>query len=418
MLDGAVRRRSLRRLLALLMPLAWALVPAAISSAQPPPIQYVYDELGRLVAVVDRTGDAAIYVYDAVGNILAIQRIDAANLPGPVAISFVSPGKGKAGTVVSILGRGFGASAAQNSVAFNGAPAAVSSASATRIVATVPAGATTGPITVTAPLGSAVSPQPFRIVGALAVAPATASLGVGATQQFAATEGGAATTNVIWSVNGVVGGDPGVGTISAQGLYTAPATIAALQTVTVSATSKDDVAVTATAAVTLRAPLPTFLAARSIGVQVRDPGSRTIPAAGVGVQRAPAGAGLSIVAPHVGVSPPQSAGFSGASLVSVSRAPLISSVSPAAGVRGATTLTLTITGSDLAGAVSIEFLLNSAPDASITILDLTATPDGTQATAVISIAAPAAVGPRVIRIHAPAGTTTAVGAGGNVFTVQ
>lgn len=40
----------------------------------------------------------AVYVYDAVGNILTIQRIAAATLPGQVAISFVSPDRSRAGT--------------------------------------------------------------------------------------------------------------------------------------------------------------------------------------------------------------------------------------------------------------------------------------------------------------------------------
>ena len=173
--DRSLRSLALRGLVAVFLPLACALSLATAASAQPPPIQYVYDALGRLVAVADRDGNAAIYVYDAVGNILAIQRVDAANLPGQVAITFVSPGKGKPGTVVSILGKGFGAGPGQNAVSFNGTAAAVSSAVSNRIIATVPPGATTGPITVTAPLGSAVSPQPFRVVGDLAVAPATAS---------------------------------------------------------------------------------------------------------------------------------------------------------------------------------------------------------------------------------------------------
>ena len=416
--DRARRCRPLRRIVGVFPTLACALLLATTAAAQPPPIQYVYDALGRLVAVADRDGNAAIYVYDAVGNILAIQRVDAANLPGQVAITFVSPGKGKPGTVVSILGKGFGATAAQNAVSFNGTAAVVSSAAANRIVATVPAGATTGPIAVTAPLGSATSPQPFRVLGDLAVAPTTASLGTSATQQFDATAGGAATTNVTWAVNGVVGGDPGVGTISAQGLYTAPATIAALQPVTVSATSKDDAAVTAAATVTLRPPVPAFASARPVGVQVSDPGLRAVLAPGVGVQRSPDASGLTVVASQVGVSPPQSAAFSGASLVSVSRAPLVSSVSPATAARGTTNLTLTLTGSDLAGAISLDFLRNNAPDSTITVTNLTASPDGTQATAVVSIASSSPLEPRVVRIQTPAGTTTSVGAGGNVFTVQ
>lgn len=37
-------------------------------------IQYVYDESGRLVEVVDTSGDSAHYRYDASGNIEAILR--------------------------------------------------------------------------------------------------------------------------------------------------------------------------------------------------------------------------------------------------------------------------------------------------------------------------------------------------------
>jgi len=34
--------------------------------------QYFYDELGRLVGVVDGQGNTARYVYDEVGNLLSI----------------------------------------------------------------------------------------------------------------------------------------------------------------------------------------------------------------------------------------------------------------------------------------------------------------------------------------------------------
>lgn len=41
------------------------------------PIQYVYDELNRLSAVLDRNGESARYRYDAVGNAAGIDRIGA-----------------------------------------------------------------------------------------------------------------------------------------------------------------------------------------------------------------------------------------------------------------------------------------------------------------------------------------------------
>jgi YD repeat-containing protein len=36
------------------------------------PISYVYDELGRLVGVIGNSGNAAVYNYDAVGDISGI----------------------------------------------------------------------------------------------------------------------------------------------------------------------------------------------------------------------------------------------------------------------------------------------------------------------------------------------------------
>lgn len=47
------------------------------SAAQAPsngPVSYIYDELGRLVAVIDGSGNAGVYSYDAVGNIVSISR--------------------------------------------------------------------------------------------------------------------------------------------------------------------------------------------------------------------------------------------------------------------------------------------------------------------------------------------------------
>lgn len=37
-------------------------------------IQYFYDDVGRLIRVVDQNGNVASYSYDAVGNILSITR--------------------------------------------------------------------------------------------------------------------------------------------------------------------------------------------------------------------------------------------------------------------------------------------------------------------------------------------------------
>jgi hypothetical protein len=89
-----------------------------------------------------------------------------------VSVIQIAPGSGTTGTSVTIYGTGFSPVPAQNTVTFNGTVAAVTSATATQIVATIPSGATTGPVAVTAPAGSATSAGDF-IVTAAGQAPPT-----------------------------------------------------------------------------------------------------------------------------------------------------------------------------------------------------------------------------------------------------
>jgi YD repeat-containing protein len=79
-------------------------------------VRYVYDPLGRLVAVVDDNGGAAVYAYDAVGNLVSIQRIAPASASVAVAITLVSPNHGVPGATIRIFGKGFASSVGQNAV--------------------------------------------------------------------------------------------------------------------------------------------------------------------------------------------------------------------------------------------------------------------------------------------------------------
>jgi hypothetical protein len=80
--------------------------------------------------------------------------------PGPSITSFTPPG-GLAGTVVTVLGSNFTGATA---VSFNGTAAASFTVnSATQLTATVAAGTTTGPITITAPTGSVTSAASFVV---------------------------------------------------------------------------------------------------------------------------------------------------------------------------------------------------------------------------------------------------------------
>ncbi|HEV8529923.1 MAG TPA: IPT/TIG domain-containing protein, partial [Methylomirabilota bacterium] len=133
-------------------------------------ITYVYDELGRLVGVIDPSQGTAVYQYDSVGNITAIQRY-AAN--AVVLIEF-TPNGGPVNTTVTLSGTGFSTTPSQNTVTFNGIAATVTSSTATSIVTKVPTGATTGPISVTTPSGSATSVTNF-VVAANSGAPTITS---------------------------------------------------------------------------------------------------------------------------------------------------------------------------------------------------------------------------------------------------
>jgi len=122
-------------------------------------VRYVYDELGRLVAVVDPAGETTRYTYDEVGNIVSVSRQSSSQ----VSIVAFTPERGQVGDTVTIYGTGFSAGAGQNAITFNGTPATVASSTATTIVTVVPAAATTGPISVTAPGGSATSTAAFTV---------------------------------------------------------------------------------------------------------------------------------------------------------------------------------------------------------------------------------------------------------------
>lgn len=117
------------------------------------------------------------------------------------------------------------------------APAIIASAQTITIKATSVASASA--------MGTAnVSLTPSAVVVGVAVAPSTASVSAGKSATFAATVTGTSDTAVTWSLK------PAVGTIL-NGVYTAPATIAGAQTITITATSLASGSAAGTASVTL-----------------------------------------------------------------------------------------------------------------------------------------------------------------------
>ena len=405
--------------LAIVAWLVWTAIAVRIASAQQTAVFYVYDDLNRLVGVIDQDGNVATYTYDVVGNILRIDRFDGTGVPGPVGITLVTPARGKVGTTVQIFGKGFSPTAARDIVSFNGARAEVSAAAPNRIDTSVPAGAITGPITVTNLLGSATSAVAFRVPGAIAVNPATVTIFARRTQQFTASEVGNSPASVLWSVNGVAGGNPTVGAISTEGLYTAPPLVPLPPTVTVTATNSEDTRLSATAPVTILTPPDILLAGPAVSVQVGPvlASDKNVTAA-VSVQVAPLLASNANVTGSVSVQVGTPGGAVTGGGLAISIGPVVTSVSPTTGARATSALVLRIAGAELAAASGLAFRLNNVLDNTITVTSLVIDPDGGGATATISIAAAAPVGAHVLQVLTPTSVSTAIGTTGNRFSVQ
>lgn len=85
------------------------------------------------------------------------------------------------------------------------------------------------------------------------VSPASWSVQTGGTRTFTATVANASDTTVTWQVDGLAGGNATVGTISATGAYTAPASVPSPAIVTVTAVSNQDATRSDSASVTITA---------------------------------------------------------------------------------------------------------------------------------------------------------------------
>jgi YD repeat-containing protein len=176
---------------------------------------FIYDDNGRLQAVIAPSGEASVYDYDAAGNFTGLRRLDA----NAFEVLTFTPREGPPGLRVTIYGVGFGAGI--TSVSFNGANATILSSNNISVVAEVPANATTGPITVVSPRGTRATLRPFMVQGVF-VQPSAVTLSAEASQQFTADVFGLQDTSVTWSVNGLNGGNSQSGTITTTGFYSAP----------------------------------------------------------------------------------------------------------------------------------------------------------------------------------------------------
>lgn len=149
-------------------------------------------------------------------------------------------------------------------VKFSGQPLPTTFVSPTQLNAIIPASELmqegSFPITVFSPdnPGGTSQPVQFAVTGIIVkVSPPSAVVPLGKTQPFAAKVTGTANTAVIWTVNDIPGGNPSIGTISANGLYTAPVTLPSPSSVLVTAVSQVQPTAKGVSSVSLCTPGPT-----------------------------------------------------------------------------------------------------------------------------------------------------------------
>lgn len=124
---------------------------------------FTVDSDGKITATVPamaQTGKISVTTPD--GTALSATSFVVTATAAPTITSF-SPTSGLPGAAVTINGTNFDGA---TSVTFNGVGASFTVNSSLRITATVPSGATTGPIRVTTPSGTATSSTNFRVGGA------------------------------------------------------------------------------------------------------------------------------------------------------------------------------------------------------------------------------------------------------------
>jgi IPT/TIG domain-containing protein len=135
---------------------------------------------------------------------------------------------------------------------------------------------------------SAATRSSTQLASSTVVTPATAQIRIGEAQQFSAAFSGLPVRlgienpDVTWSVNGIPGGNATVGTISAEGLYTPPASLPNPNPVKVTVNLPGDPSTSAAVPLRLTNPIPTLTSVSPTTISV---GSFTLTVNGGGFVR-------------------------------------------------------------------------------------------------------------------------------------
>jgi YD repeat-containing protein len=226
--------------------------------------QYLYDDQGRITGVTDSTGALAVYNYDAVGNLLSIDRLTP---PGSgIGIYLVNPITGPVTQLCQLQGYGFDPVASNNVVKFNGVTATVSSATAYTLTVVVPAGTSTGTVTVTNTNGTANSPLSFTVVGSPSITGLNPTAFTQGTAMLATIQG----TNLA-NATTVTFTQPGLAATMVTGVTstTLPVTLSVSSTVppgiyTFSVTTPEGTTASGAVTVTVAQRVPSFALTRAL----------------------------------------------------------------------------------------------------------------------------------------------------------
>jgi hypothetical protein len=110
------------------------------------------------------------------------------------------------------------------------------------------------------------SPAPPSIT--VSITPSSGSVLLGESLSFSASVSTTTNASVTWSVNGVAGGSSLTGTITASGVYSAPADLPTGGTAQVTATSNADSSLSATANVTITSDISVSLSPNTVSVEL------------------------------------------------------------------------------------------------------------------------------------------------------
>ena len=114
--------------------------------------------------------------------------------------------------------------------------------------------------------GGSTTPPSLQI--AVSITPNSGTVLLGNTLAFSATVSNTSDTSVLWSVNGISGGSPQIGTISPEGVFTAPADLPPGGKLQVTATSHADSSKSSTAGVTISSDIAVSLFPVSASVEL------------------------------------------------------------------------------------------------------------------------------------------------------